>query len=115
MPERTTLDDLTGTPHAAVFERDRPRTVRLRLDAGERVPPHTHPERDVVVHLVSGRLELSLDGETYDLRPGELVRFDGEREVSPHAVEPSTAVVVLAPAGRPEGDTTAPYPPRGSE
>jgi quercetin dioxygenase-like cupin family protein len=98
MPERTALEDLEETPHAEVFETRRPRTVRLKLDADERVPPHTHPDTDVVLHLLSGRLELTLDDETYGLHPGELVRFSGEREVSPRAVEPSTAVVVFAPA-----------------
>lgn len=98
MPEITDVDDLTKTPHAEVFEARRPRTVRLRLDADERIPPHTHPGTNVVLHLLSGRLELSLDGETYDVGPGELVRFSGEREISPRALEPSTAVAVFAPA-----------------
>jgi hypothetical protein len=43
-------------------------------------------------------VELSLDGEVYDLDAGDPIRFSGDREVSPHAVEPSTAVVVFAPA-----------------
>lgn len=98
MPEVTSLDGLTKTPHAEVFEERRPRTVRLRLDTDERVPPHTHPGTSIVLHLVSGHLELSLDDETYDVTPGQLVRFSGEREISPHALEPSTAVVVFAPA-----------------
>jgi quercetin dioxygenase-like cupin family protein len=98
MPERTALDELTERPHADVFDTRRPRTVRLALDAGERVPPHTHPGLDIVLHLLSGRLELALDGETYDLSAGELIRFSGDREVSPHAVDESVAVVVFAPA-----------------
>ena len=97
MPKRTTLDELTATPHAEVFEERRPRTVRLDLDTDERVPPHSHPGTNVVLHLVSGRLELSLDDETYDVTPGQLVRCSGEREISPRATEPSVAVVVLAP------------------
>jgi len=96
MPERTTLTDLDDTPHAEVFETRRPRTVRLELDAGERVPRHTHEGTNVVLHLVSGRLELTLDDETHVLDAGELIRFDGDREVSPYAVEPSTAVVVFS-------------------
>lgn len=98
MPERTTLSDLDDTPHAEVFETRRPRTVRLELDADERVPRHTHEGTNVVLHLLSGRLELTLDDETYDLTAGEVIRFSGDREVSPYAVEPSTAVVVFAPS-----------------
>ncbi|WP_254768662.1 cupin domain-containing protein [Salinilacihabitans rarus] len=98
MPEVTALDGLEEATHAEVFAERRPRTVRLRLDAGDRVPPHTHPGTNVVLHLLSGRLELTLDDETYDLTPGEVARFSGEREISPHAVEDSTALVVFAPA-----------------
>ena len=99
MPEITAIDDLTEAPHAEVFEQRDPRTVRLALDAGESVPAHTHPGTNVVLHLLDGRLELSLDDETYEIESGEIARFSGERSVSPHAVEPSTAIVVLAPAG----------------
>ena len=97
MPELTALDELTKTPHAEVFEERRPRTVRLQLAEDERVPPHSHPGTNVVLHLVSGRLVLSLDDERHEVTPGQLVRFSGDREISPRAVEPSTAVVVFAP------------------
>lgn len=97
MPEITTVSELTDEPHAEVFEEQRPRTVRLRLDADESVPEHTHPGRDIVVHLLEGELELTLDGESHGLSAGDLIKFEGEREVSPRAVEPSTAVIVLAP------------------
>lgn len=98
MPEHSTISELSETPHAEVFETREPRTVRLELDADEGVPAHTHPGTDVVLHLLSGRLELSLDGERYDVEPGELVRFSGEREVEPHALEHSIAIIVFAPA-----------------
>lgn len=97
VPETTSLADLEKTPHAEVFEEHRPRTVRLELDEDEHVPPHTHPGTDIVLHLLSGQLELTLDDETYTLTPDELIRFSGEREVSPYAVEESTAVIIFAP------------------
>lgn len=98
MTEHVSLDDLEKTPHAEVFDESAPRTVRLRLDAGERMPAHTHPGTNIVLHLVSGRLELTVGEDTYDLRAGDLARFGGDQEISPHAVDPSTAVVVFAPA-----------------
>lgn len=98
MPERTTLSTLEETPHAEVFETRRPRTVRLQLDADERVPGHTHEGTDVVVHVLDGHVELTLDDDVYGLDAGELIRFSGDREVSPYATEASTAVVVFAPA-----------------
>ena len=96
MAEITSLDDLTGSPHAEVFS-DAPRTVRLSLDAGESVPEHRHPDTDVLIHVLSGVIELGLDDETHQLEAGDLIRFDGDRTVSPYAVEESTAVVVFAP------------------
>lgn len=98
MPETASLDELEATPHAEVFDQRQPRTVRLQLAADQRVPAHTHPGKNIVIHLLSGHLELTLDEETYELIPGELIRFSGDREVSPYAVEPSTALVVFAPA-----------------
>jgi len=98
MPEQTDLTALPDETHSEVFEERAPRTVRLRLEAGESVPPHTHPDVNVVLHVCSGRIELELDDEAYDLETDDIVRFSGEREVSPHAVETSTAVVVFAPA-----------------
>jgi quercetin dioxygenase-like cupin family protein len=97
MPEIATVDETTDDTHVELFEAE-PRTVQLRLAADQRIPAHTHPGTDVVLYLVSGRLDLTLDGESYELTPGELVRFSGEREISPRAVEPSTALVVFAQA-----------------
>lgn len=97
MPEHSTISELRETPHAEVFETREPRTVRLELDAGEGVPAHTHPGTNIVLHLLSGELELSLDDERYEVEPGELVRFSGEREVEPRAVEHSIAIIVFAP------------------
>ncbi|KPN31486.1 cupin domain protein [Halolamina pelagica] len=98
MPEITAVDDLTDTPHAELFERREPRVVRLGLDAGDEVSAHTHPGTNVVFHLLDGRLHLSLDDEIHELAPGDVARFSGEREIFPHAIEASTALIVFAPA-----------------
>lgn len=101
MPEVATLSELDRTPHAEVFDDPSPRTVRLQLAKGQEIPPHRHPGSDVVVHLVSGELEIGLDDERYRLSSGQLVRFSGDREVSPRAIEACTAVVVFAPEDGP--------------
>ena len=97
MTETVALADLTERPREVAFPGGEPKTVRLALDAGEEVPAHRHPEREIVVHLVSGRLDVQVDGESNVLESGELLRFDGRREVSPTAEEDSVAVLVLAP------------------
>ena len=90
------LDDLEATPHANVFPAEEPKTIRLTLDADERVDPHTHPSRDIVLYVVEGALDLALDDEQQSLVAGDIAQFAGEREISPVAREPSTALVVLA-------------------
>jgi quercetin dioxygenase-like cupin family protein len=90
------FDDLTETPREVAFPGAEPKTVRLSLDAGEAVPGHRHPEREIVVYLTSGRLDVRIDGESNVLEPGNLLRFDGRAEVSPKAEEDSTALLVLA-------------------
>ncbi|EMA08007.1 cupin domain-containing protein [Haloferax denitrificans] len=91
-----TPDDLEGQPHANVFPDEEPKTIRLTLSAGEEVAPHTHPGRDIVLYLVEGALELQLGDETYSVNAGDVARFDGAQDISPRAVEDSTALIILA-------------------
>ncbi|WP_336023407.1 cupin domain-containing protein [Halobellus salinisoli] len=93
-----TLPALEAEPHAAVFSNEDPKTVRLSLDADERIEPHRHSGRDIVFYLVDGAVDLDIDDETHSLRAGDVARFEGEREISPIARMPST--VLLAPARR---------------
>ena len=71
--------------------------VRLSLDAGQGVPEHTHPDRTVLFHSLSGAFAVRLNGEEHTVEAGEIVRFDGQRAVEPTATEDATALVVLAP------------------
>jgi quercetin dioxygenase-like cupin family protein len=96
MVETNSLDELTATPHARPFEAGEPTVIRLQLDAGEQVDPHTHPEKQIVLYVRSGQLELTLDEETFSCEAGDVVRFDGRTEVSPRAIDDSEALIVLA-------------------
>lgn len=95
-PGVVSLDDLAGEPHAAVFPGEEPKTVRLTLDAGESVPAHQHPGRTVVCHVLSGELDVTLGDDEVTVGAGEVARFDGGHAISPTAVEPSVALLVLA-------------------
>lgn len=90
------LPGLDAAPHANVFPEHEPKTVKLALDAGERVPEHDHPNREIVLYLIDGALRLALDGEPHALEAGDVVRFDGDQDISPVAEVPSTALLVLA-------------------
>ncbi|QZX99373.1 cupin domain-containing protein [Halobaculum rubrum] len=91
------LAELEGEPHANVFPGDEPKTIRLTLADSETVPPHTHPGRDIVLYLLEGAIELHLDEEIHEVTAGDIARFEGEREISPRALEDSVALLVLAP------------------
>jgi quercetin dioxygenase-like cupin family protein len=95
------LSELDGQPHANVFPDREPKTIRLTLPAGEGVPAHSHPGRDIVFHLLEGAIELELGDERHELTAGEVARFAGDQEIAPRAVEDSTALIVLAE--RPDG------------
>lgn len=97
MAEVKSLPNLETEPHAEVFEHQRPRTVRLQLEADQRIPPHQHPETDIVLFLVAGRIELTLDTDEFELEANDVIRFSGDQSISPYAIETSTALLVFAP------------------
>ncbi|WP_225336529.1 cupin domain-containing protein [Halomicrobium urmianum] len=97
MSEVRSLDDLEGEPHANPFPDAEPKTVRLTLAEGEDVPAHDHPDREIVLYLIEGALELQLGDETHKVAAGDVARFDGDQQISPRATEDSTALLVLAP------------------
>jgi len=92
--ERADLDG-DGAGRTRLFDGE-PKTIQLSLDAGESIPAHTHPGRDIVFYLHSGAVDLTLGDETLSLSPGELVRFDGDQDISPAATADSEALLVLA-------------------
>lgn len=89
-------ETLSGDGRVVLF--DHPRTVRLALDLGERIPPHSHPEHAIVCLVVEGRLRVELDGEATDLSANDLLRFDGGRNIAVEALSDARAVLFFAPA-----------------
>lgn len=94
-------NDRTGgrprrTPYANAFPTAEPKTLRLTLSAGERAETHDHPDRYVILYLISGNLSLQLDDESYQLESGDLVHFDGMHAITSSADTDSTALLVLS-------------------
>lgn len=92
----TSLSELESAPHANVFPETEPKTIRLQLSAGEDVAPHTHPDREIVFYVIDGTIELTVGDGSHELTAGDVARFDGDQEISPRAIDDSTALVVLA-------------------
>jgi quercetin dioxygenase-like cupin family protein len=89
------LPDHGGDGRGVLFD-GAPKTVRLALDAGDRVPPHQHPGTEIVCYVVEGEIEMGLGDETIDLVGGDAARFSGDQDISPRAREDSVALLVLA-------------------
>jgi quercetin dioxygenase-like cupin family protein len=93
--ERVRLPDVDGEGRGVLFEGE-PRTVRLALAAGETVPAHRHPGRGIVCHVVEGELAMTLGDDDHHLTAGDVLRFDGDQDISPTAETDAVALLVLA-------------------
>jgi putative monooxygenase len=77
----------------------------LRLAPGEFVTEHYHPYSEEFLHVVTGELEITLDGERVRLSPGDslLVRIDVRHRLVNVGTEQAEVVFHLSPlAPRPE-------------
>ncbi len=77
----------------------------LRLAPGEYVTEHLHPYSEEFLHIVRGRLEMSLDGASVELGPGDslLVPVGVRHRLVNTGTVPAEAVFHLSPlAPRPE-------------
>lgn len=95
MPDVVDIDALEPTPYATVF--DEPPTIRLQLEAGVEIAPHTHPGMDVVCYLLERYLKVGVNDETFELSAGEADTFSCDRQIAPSAPEDATAVLVFVP------------------
>lgn len=65
---------------------------------------HTHPESEEILYVISGQGQQTVDGETFEIGPGELVFIDAD---TPHSTintgwETLKLVAIYGPPG-PEG------------
>ncbi|ARF61636.1 MULTISPECIES: cupin domain-containing protein [Streptomyces] len=92
----------------------------LRLEAGEYVTEHLHPYSEEFLHVVTGTLEITLDGAPVALGPGDslLVPINMRHRLVNTGPEPAQVVFHLSPlAPRPElghVDTEAPLDGNGA-
>lgn len=70
--------------------------VRKKLAAGSEMKRHNHSGHDVLLTMSKGRVVFELnDGEKHELKPGDVMRFDGSDFISGKAAETSEFVVTL--------------------
>jgi len=75
-PDPSAFVGMSFTP---IFENDRVRVLRARMDVGAREGFHTHPSDIVVVHLSGGKIEDTAEGRTKvnEWKKGD-VEFEGQ-------------------------------------
>ena len=70
--------------------------TEFRLAAGADLPEHRHPHEQTG-YLVAGRIDLTIDGRTHTVRPGDSWCIPGDTPHQAHAHEDSIAVEIFAP------------------
>jgi quercetin dioxygenase-like cupin family protein len=68
----------------------------FRLRAGSPLPMHDHPQEQTG-YLVSGRLRLTIGGETHDVAPGDSWSIPGGVRHGAEALEDAVAIEVFSP------------------
>ena len=71
--------------------------VRVEFDAGALAALHHHPHRQVA-YVVSGRFEVTVDGERTELGPGDCFFIAADRVHGAVAREAGTLIDVFTPA-----------------
>ena len=74
-----------------------------QLDAGSRMPPHQHPQEQIV-HVLKGRMRLIVEGTPHELTAGQTFYLAGN---VPHGVETIEETSVLDTFSPPREDLLA--------
>lgn len=75
----------------AAFERTN--IVNMQLAAGEEIPAHD-ADADVLIVVISGRVEFTVEGETVEVYPDRLLRMLPKERHSLKAIEDSNFLVL---------------------
>ncbi|QQS24553.1 MAG: cupin domain-containing protein [Actinomycetota bacterium] len=98
----TRLDDVESlvavqpdsTLSRVVLQAPGARVVLFAFDAGQELTEHT-ASVPVLLQVLSGELEVSAGGETFDLRPGGLAHLEGKLAHSVVAREPTVLQLTM--------------------
>lgn len=90
-PDGFTKRMIRETPHALVF--------MLNFEAGQTLPAHTHGESDVLLTVLAGEGEVTVDGRAERVRPGLAVHCEGKESLSARntGTAPLSLLVFLYP------------------
>lgn len=87
-----------------IFNEEKVLNFVLNLMPGQELPPHQHEESDLVMYVVSGGAELTVDGKAQDITVGDIVYCTGEEVFSMknNTNENLSCFVVITPRPTPK-------------
>jgi quercetin dioxygenase-like cupin family protein len=94
--EATAVEALAGLMRRALAQTDNVMIVEFRSDAGVVIPEHSHPNQQVG-YVVSGMLELTLNGKSHRLNPGDSYAIPGDAPHSAVFVQESIIIDCFSP------------------
>jgi quercetin dioxygenase-like cupin family protein len=87
---------LEGIERKTLVYGDKTLFTQFRLAGGKTLPSHKHPQEQTG-YLVSGHINLIINGVRHDIRPGDSWNIKGNIEHSAEIITDSIAVEVFAP------------------
>jgi quercetin dioxygenase-like cupin family protein len=87
---------LEGVRLKTLVHGDRTLLCEFRLEKGKVLPNHTHPHEQTG-YLVSGRINLTIRDEKFEVMPGDSWCIPGDVEHGAEILEDSVAVEVFSP------------------
>jgi len=96
--EKMIYSDATFTKRL-IFNEEKVLNFALNLKPGQEIPPHIHENSDLVLYVITGGGELTVDGKSQNITTGDVIYCVGEEEFSlkNNTDENSSCFVVLAP------------------
>lgn len=85
-----------GTLSRVLHRDDRLRLVAFAFDTGQELTEHT-ASVPAVVQVISGRIEMTLAGDTITMKPGDWLRMDAHLAHSLVALEPTVLILTMLP------------------
>jgi quercetin dioxygenase-like cupin family protein len=65
-----------------IFKENRILNFMLNLSPGQTVPPHNHENSDLLVHVLTGEAEMTVDDKTCTIVAGDIIHCDGKEMFS---------------------------------
>lgn len=79
--ERILYSDSTFTKRM-IFNKEKVLNFMLNFKPGQELPPHTHEESDLILHVITGSGQLTVDGNVQNITEGDVVYCEGNEVFS---------------------------------